>query len=305
MTVLDRILPFSNHTAVALGVFDGVHIGHQAVIGQAVNGIEQGLKPIVFTFDMAYQKPFNKQGQDLILSERLKWEKFSSLGVDTVLNIRFDSVKDISPEVFVKEILIDTLRAKQIVCGFDFRFGKGAAGNPELLRRLCQEADVTLIVVPPMMDEGETVSSTRIRDHLKAGEIEIANRLLGYDYTIDMAVIDGYKNGRRLGFPTINQAFESDQLIPCYGVYASRVLVDGKVYGGVTNIGVKPTVAGERNPLAETYIIGYHNNLYGRQIPVSLFAYLRPEKKFDNFTILSETVNRDIAAVKQMFNIKE
>ncbi len=305
MTVLDRILPFTNNTAVALGVFDGVHIGHQAVIGEAVNGIEQDLKPIVFTFDMAYQGPYNKQGQDLILSERLKWEKFSSLGVDTVLNIRFDSVKDISPEAFVKEILIDTLRAKRIVCGFDFRFGKNAVGTPDLLRRICPEEDITLIVVPPMMEEGQAVSSTRIRCHLKAGEIEIANRLLGYDYTIDMAVIDGLKNGRRLGFPTINQAFEPNQLIPCFGVYASRVVIDGKTYGGVTNVGVKPTVAGERNPLAETYIIGYHQDLYGKQIPVSLFAYLRPEKKFENFTTLSETVNRDIATVKQMLNIKE
>lgn len=304
MTVWDQIRPFKNNTAIALGVFDGVHIGHQAVIGEAVNGVEQGLTPVVFTFDMGDQKPFNKRGQEMILTERLKQQKFAQLGVDTVLCVRFDDVKDESPEYFAKEILLKTLRAKRIVCGFDFRFGKNASGTPELLRQICEAESIELVVVPPMMEEGEPVSSTRIRRYLKAGDIDSANRLLGYDYTVESKVIDGLKNGRKLGFPTINQAFAPDQLVPRYGVYASRVEIDGMEYGGVTNIGVKPTVAGERSPLAETFIIGYDQDLYGRSIPVSLFAFLREEQKFESFEALTKMIDQNIQTVKEILKIK-
>lgn len=299
MTVWDSIRPLKKSTSIALGVFDGVHIGHQAVIGEAVNGVEHGLLPIVFTFNMESQKPYNKLDQSIILTERVKLKKFEELGVDTVLSIRFEEVKDQTPEDFVKEILINTLSAKRIVCGFDFRFGKNAAGTPALLQKLCEEAGVTLVVVPPMMEGGEPVSSTRIRTCLQEGSIVAANDLLGYDYTIELKVIDGFKNGRRLGFPTINQAFEKDQLVPRYGVYASRVTVDGKTYGGVTNVGVKPTVHGKRSPLAETFIIGLDADLYGKYVSVSLLEFLREERKFSSMEELAETVRQNIETVSR------
>ena len=300
MTVMEHICTPERDTAVALGVFDGVHIGHQAVIGEAVNGREDGLLPVVFTFHMGRQRPVNKRGQDVILTDSLKQQKLSELGVETIYKIHFDEVREFAPEYFVREILAKSLRAKKIVCGYDFRFGKDAAGDCELLQRLCAELGVRAVVVPPMLDGGEPVSSTRIRHCLKSGDITGANRLLGYEYTIDMKVIDGLKNGRKLGFPTINQEFAPGQLVPRFGVYASHVLLDGKAYGGVTNIGVKPTIAGVRSPLAETFIIGIDRDLYGQHIPVSLFCFLRGERKFSGLDELSSTVKQNIETVKSM-----
>lgn len=300
MTVIDHIETPKQKTAVALGVFDGVHIGHQAVIGEAVNGREEGLLPAAFTFSMGRQKPVNKRGQEAILTDRLKQQKLSELGAEILYKIRFDEVREYSPERFVKEVLIGKLRAARVVCGYDFRFGKDAAGDSALLRSLCEESGTEAVIVPPMLDGGEPVSSTRIRHSLKNGDIAAANRLLGYEYTIDMRVIDGMKNGRKLGFPTINQEYSPGQLVPRFGVYASHVLLDGKIYGGVTNIGVKPTIAGERSPLAETFIIGVDRDLYGQHIPVSLFCFLRGERKFSGLDELSVTVKQNIETVKQM-----
>lgn len=157
---------------------------------------------------------------------------------------------------------------------------------------------VEVVVVPPMMDQGQPVSSTRIRRYLKEGDIVSANRLLGYEYSYDMMVVDGLKNGRKIGIPTINQEFDPGFLIPKFGVYASKVWVDGKELLGITNIGVKPTIQGVRNPLAETYIIGFDQNLYGQKIPVSLFQYLREEQKFHDLKELSATVKKDIDRTK-------
>lgn len=298
MTVKTQIESITKPTSIALGVFDGVHIGHQAVIGEAVNGKDDGLTPVVFTFDTSAEKPDHKKGQETILTTSLKRQKMQELGVSVVYEIPFDTVKDYSPEYFVEHILFSRLHAAKIVCGFDFRFGKNAAGDTALLKQLCGKMGIEVVVVPPMKDRGKPVSSTRIRHYLKEGDVLSANRLLGYEYSYDMVVVDGLKNGRKIGIPTINQEFDPGFLIPKFGVYASKVIVDGKELLGITNIGVKPTIQGTRNPLAETYIIGFDQNLYGQKIPVSLFQYLREEQKFQNLDELSATVRRDIDRTK-------
>ena len=228
MTVKTQIESLTKPTSIALGVFDGVHIGHQAVIGEAVNGEADGLMPVVFTFDTGGEKPEHKKGQETILTTSLKRKKMEELGVSVIYEIPFDTVKDYSPEYFAEHILFSQLHAAKIVCGFDFRFGKNAAGNTELLKQLCCKMGVEVVVVPPMMDQGQPVSSTRIRRYLKEGDIVSANRLLGYEYSYDMMVVDGLKNGRKIGIPTINQEFDPGFLIPKFGVYASKVWVDGK-----------------------------------------------------------------------------
>ncbi len=307
MTVKTQIESITKPTSIALGVFDGVHIGHQAVIGEAVNGEADGLVPVVFTFDTSGEKPEHKKGQETILTTSLKRKKMEELGVSVIYEIPFDTVKDYSPAYFAEHILFSQLHAAKIVCGFDFRFGKNAAGNTELLKQLCSKMGIEVVVVPPMMDQGEPVSSTRIRHYLKGGDVVSANRLLGYEYSYDMMVVDGLKNGRKMGIPTINQEFDPGFLIPKFGVYASKVLVDGKELLGITNIGVKPTIQGVRNPLAETYIIGFDQNLYGRKIPVSLFQYLREEQKFHDLKELSATVKKDIDRTKILMkgNLKQ
>ncbi len=300
MKIENKLLDLQENTSVALGVFDGVHIGHQAVIGEAVNGRENGLVPVVFTFDLNHERPTHKKGQETLLTPRLKEQKIAELGAELMLNIPFEEVRTLSPEAFVEQILFHRLRAKQVVCGFDFRFGRDAAGDSALLERLGEALGIRVVVVPPMLDRGEPVSSTRIRHYLREGNISAANRLLGYEYCYDMTVVDGLKNGRKMGIPTINQEFAPGYLIPKFGVYASRVLLDGKEYLGMTNIGVKPTIAGNRNPLSETFIIGVDRNLYGQNIRVSLFQYLREERKFSGLAELSTTVKGDIDRVKAM-----
>ncbi len=302
MKIENRLLDLQENTSVALGVFDGVHIGHQAVIGEAVNGREDGLIPAVFTFDLKNGRPAHKKGQEIILTPRLKEQKIAELGMELMLNIPFEKVKDLSPEVFVEQILHKRLKAKRIVCGFDFRFGKNAAGDPALLQRLGEALGIRIAVLPPMRDHGEPVSSTRIRQYLREGDLPAANRLLGYEYCYDMTVVDGLKNGRKMGIPTINQEFDPGYLIPKFGVYASRVLLDGRAYLGLTNIGVKPTIAGTRSPLSETFIIGVDRDLYGQNVRVSLFQYLREERKFSGMEELSMTVRGDIDRVKAMLS---
>lgn len=300
MRVINHLQCMEQDTSVALGAFDGVHVGHQAVIGEAVNGVEVGLCPVVFTFDLSGSRPKQKQGQKQILSNAIKQEKIMALGAEVLLNISFEAVKDFSPDYFVKEILINKLRARRVICGFDFRFGKDAAGDTELLQDLCKREGVEVIVIPPMMDGGKPISSTRIRRYLDEGNIEAANRLLGYEFIYSMPVVDGLKNGKKWGFPTINQQFPPGALVPKFGVYASHVLVDGVIYGGITNIGVKPTIEGNRSPLSETYIIGTEKDLYGQIVPVSLFYFLRGEKKFHNVDELTKEVQNNIETVRQM-----
>ncbi len=298
MTVKTQLESLTEPTSIALGVFDGVHIGHRAVIGEAVRGAKNGLLPTVFTFQTGGEKPSHKKGQETILTADLKRKKLEELGVSVVYEIPFDTVKDDSPEYFAEQILFSRLNAKKIVCGFDFRFGKNAAGDTALLKRLCEERGIEVVVVPPMTDGGQPISSTRIRHCLQQGDIVSANRLLGYEYCYDMVVVDGLKNGRKIGIPTINQEFDPGFLIPKFGVYASKVSVGGKDLPGITNIGVKPTIQGVRSPLAETYIIGIDQNLYGQKIPVSLFHYLRAEQKFRDLDDLSATVKKDIDRAK-------
>ena len=300
MRVVNCLPSMKQATSIALGVFDGVHIGHQAVIREAVKGAAEGLCPVVFTFDLSEERPKQKQGQKQILSDAFKQKKIAALGAELLLNISFHTVKDFTPEYFVTEILLKTLHARRVVCGFDFRFGKNAVGDVSLLQRLCTARGIEVVVIPPMLDGGEPVRSTRIRRYLSAGDIEAANRLLGYEFIYAMPVVNGLKNGKKWGFPTINQKFSSKALVPKFGVYASHVLVDGVVYGGITNIGVKPTIEGKRSPLSETYIIGMEQELYGKTVPVSLFYFLRGEKKFNSVEDLTKEVQSNIETVSCM-----
>lgn len=301
MEIRHTLQKLNVHTSLALGVFDGVHIGHQAVIGEAACGGEDGLLSAVFTFDMKQMRPSRKEGQALILTDSLKQQKIAEMGISLLLDVPFETVRELSPKAFVRDVLYGRLSAKKVVCGYDFRFGKNAAGTPETLASLGKELGIEVLTVPPMMENGKAVSSTRIRYALMAGEIETANRLLGYPYTYDMPVTEGLKNGRKMGVPTINQEFAPGQLIPKFGVYASHVLLDGKTYLGMTNIGVKPTIDGVRSPLAETYIVGIDRDLYGRKVPVSLFAYLREEKKFSGLEELSAVVKGDIETIRSKY----
>ena len=279
--------------AVALGIFDGVHLGHRAVISKAtgVETPEGMLRAAVFTFS---QSPWAlpKDSAWELLSPAQKIKALESLGVEEMLLADFEQIRDMSPAEFVAEVLDASLHAKRVCCGFNYRFGKNGAGDAALLARLCGERGIEAVTVPPVEVDGRPVSASRIRRLIEAGEVKEAARLLGRPFTLDFNVVGGQKLGRLLGTPTINQPLPAHFVRPRFGVYASSVEVDGRVTHGVTNIGVRPTVGADA-PLAETWIADFTGDLYGKAVPVSLVQFLRPEQKFESVEELQRQILRD------------
>ena len=280
-------------SAVALGFFDGLHLGHTQVIVQA---LLQELTPIVFTFSNRSLLPKFTKREDIITYE-LKSELLEKMGVKHIFAPDFAAVKDMTAQQFVQEILVDRLNAGFVSCGYDFRFAKGGKANADTLRELCGSYGIEVCVVPAVKLDGETVSSTLIRELIKNGDMEKANLLLGYELTYSLEVIHGKKNGRKMGFPTINQTIPEGMTVPKNGVYKSRTKVGDTDYPSITNIGVKPTIdleKGEvRKPLMETHIIGFDGELYGEKVSVSLLSYMRAERKFSGLQELSEQLEKD------------
>ncbi|MBE6837584.1 MAG: bifunctional riboflavin kinase/FAD synthetase [Ruminococcus sp.] len=292
-------------TVVALGVFDGVHSGHRTVINEAVSFKEKGFLPVAFTFKTP---SVFKKGEKLqaILSDSIKAERLLRLGCEAVISPDFNELKNLSPEDFVKEILVEKLKAGVVVCGDDFRFGKNAQGNCETLKELGKKLDFEVKVVEPFMVSGEVLSSTMLRELIKNGEISKANRLLCENYELELEVVYGAQIGRTWNFPTINQIFPEGQVVVKFGVYCSRVLIDGVWYNGVTNVGVKPTVNEKSEPLAETFIMDYTGDLYGKKLRLSLYEFIREEKKFQSLDELKEEIAKNKKYAEKYFeNIKQ
>lgn len=288
---------------VAMGLFDGLHYGHRTVIRYAVEiaGRIPGTSPAVFTFDTASVTSKGDGGVDYILSREMKFELLESLGVKYVYSPDFSNFKDLDGERFVQLVLCDKFFAKCAVCGEDFRFGKGAKWGVKELDVLCKKRGIKLYSVPKVTENcGERISSTMIRGLIREGKIELANMLLGSGFALKLPVAYGRKLGRTLDFPTINQYFPKRQIVPKYGVYASRTEVCGGIYKSVTNIGVKPTV-GSDAPLAETYIIDYSGDeLYGETAKVTLTAFIRPERKFGSVDELKAQIAEDVRRAREI-----
>lgn len=279
MRYLKDIPVLNEPSAVALGLFDGVHRGHRAVIKKAVS-CAPALTPVVFTFTFDDPDQITKPHYAAILSDTRKREIFASLGVQAVVEPPFSSFRELSPEDFFQRILREKLNAKAVFCGGDYRFGKNAAGDAALMERFCKEAGIRFETVPSETEGDEPISSTRIRQLLRDGKPEESALLLGERYAIDFPVVHGRQLGRKMGYPTINQLYPSGSLLPKFGVYATLASIDGNDYPGVTNVGIKPTIAGGDTPSAETYLMGYSGDLYGRPVKLSFVSFLRPEKKF-------------------------
>lgn len=284
--------PLEWRTAAALGVFDGVHLGHRTVIDRAVSLGGGELRSVVFTFR---QDTVMNKGSVRLLSDADKLYRLSQRRVDLVCSPPFNEVRELSAEDFVREILVGRLRCRFAVCGRDFRFGKNAAGDAALLSALGREYGFETVVLDKLALGGETVSSTAIKEYIRRGEIVRANELLGYRFGYRLPVIHGRELGRTWDFPTINQLLPGGIVMPRFGVYCSRVKIDGHRYTGVTNIGVKPTVGEEKVPLAETYILGFNGDLYGMTVQVSLERFIRPERKFESVDELRRQIELDTA----------
>lgn len=243
MQTFFELLPEKQNTSAALGFFDGLHIGHRKVIGEAVRGSENGLVPICFTFAQSPKSVLKNQPQEALMSVEDKKTALSEIGIQHLYMCDFKSVVDVAPRKFVEDMLIKTLKAKKLCCGFNYTFGKNGEGNTELLAEICKENGIELQVLPPVEEKEGVVSSTLIRELIKDGNVRRANELLGSYFGFGGEVVHGQHLGRELGTPTLNQSLHEELVVPKFGVYASCVtLDDGRKFCGVTNIGVKPTV---------------------------------------------------------------
>lgn len=278
-------------TAVALGYFDGLHLGHVYVIGQTLS--QKGLKPAVFTFNCDTTLPKFAKQEDIISFEN-KREILEKMGVEYLYAPDYADVCGLGYEQFVSEILVKRLNIGFACCGENFRFGKGGEGNPTRLSELAEKYDFTAHIADDVCVDGEAVSSTRIREFIREGKIEEANRLLGYELSFKLPVVYGNRIGRTLSFPTINQIIPSTNVVPRFGVYKSFAQVDGKNMRAITNIGIRPTVGKTSGVVMETHILAYAGDLYGQQIAVSLSGFLRGEKKFADLSELKEQIALDI-----------
>lgn len=291
MQIFRTLSPYPANTAVALGYFDGVHLGHRAVLNEAVRCKSEGLVPTAFTFSST-PKPEDKRAQISTYDEKI--ELLEKVGIEVLYIIDFELLRDKSPEQFVSEIISGVFNAKKVFCGFNYRFGKLGAGDTEDLTRLCAEHGITACVCAPVEKNGVVVSSTEIRRLLQCGDVENANALLGYDFDIKNEVVEGNHLGTAMDTPTINLTFKKNIILPKFGVYASVVTVDGTKYAGVTNIGVKPTVSNGNAPNCETWLPLYNGGkLYGKTVEVRLKKFIRPEQKFDSIDELQAAIKRD------------
>jgi riboflavin kinase/FMN adenylyltransferase len=288
---------------VALGNFDGFHLGHQAVVGRAVERARAAGKPaIVATFDphpMRYFRPDSPWFRLTGLDQRQRL--FAEAGVDAMYVFEFDAaLAGLSAEEFVTKRLVDDLGVAGVVTGEDFTFGKGRSGNIPMLRALGEQHGFSVDTIAPVQLDGETVSSTRIREALRDGDPREAARLLTRPYTIEGAVQHGDKVGRTLGFPTANVDM-ANYLRPAYGIYAVRGrLPDGRVLDGAANLGVRPSFDPPKE-LLEPYFFDFSGDLYGQTIAVELIDFIRPEAKFDGMDALMAQMAKDVETARALF----
>ena len=281
--------------AVALGNFDGVHKGHQALISECVaSAKEQGISSVVFTF---LNHPLNEIASKCVVKSIMtlkeKAEAVEALGADIMVAVPFnEEIRKSSPEEFVKSVLVDSLSAKMAFCGFNYSFGYKGAGGPEQLTGLGNKYGFAVNVMDEFDIDGKPVSSTRIREALAAGDVESFETLSGRRYCISGKVIPGEHFGRKMGFPTVNLALNHDMALPANGVYITHIFVNNQRYSSVTNVGNKPSV-GLFAKNAETHIFDFSGDLYGSDIKVEFVKMTRPEMRFDSLEALSRQIEQD------------
>lgn len=294
MQCLDSLtkIEYGQGTSIALGYFDGVHLGHRAVLGAAVgDSAAHGLVPAAFTFALPAQGGF--KGKRILTPEE-KRRRIDALGIRLYLRPPFEAFCALSPEQFVRGVLHGAYGARAVFCGENFTFGRDKAGTVETLRALCADVGIRVGVVPMAQYAGSTISSTRIRRHLESGDIEGVNAMLGEDYAVDFAIRHGRQIGRTLGFPTINQIYPAGVLVPRSGVYVTEVLLsDGSRHAGATGLGSRPTVNDNAQDVTcETFMPGFAGELYGQTARVRFCHFLWPTHKFADREELAAMVRR-------------
>lgn len=273
-------------TAIALGTFDGLHRGHRAVIEQT--------KPyysIAVTFYVPPKSVMSGKPQLLILPKDREI-RLKDLGVNQVVMQDFNDVRNIEASEYIEK-LCEKYNPSRLVCGFNYRFGKDARGNTSYLNDFCKQNDIEFCCVTPQCDGEDVVSSTAIREYIKNGDVETASSLLYGGFSFTAQVLHGDARGRTIGFPTANQIFPELLVKPKFGVYISKVTINGKCYNAVTNIGIRPTYKTDKVG-CETYIKDFDGDIYGKQMKLQLLRFVREEQKFNSLEELKSAILKDV-----------
>lgn len=293
-----------HNTCVTLGKFDGLHRGHQLLLEELAKWEALGYTSVMFTFDYHPENLFSEREIDLIYTEEEKRILLEENGPKVLISYPFTKESaSIEPEEFIRKILVEQLDAKVIVVGSDYRFGRKRRGDVTMLKQFADQFGIELIICDKLKYENEVISSTRIREELRIGHIRQVNDMLGHPFTIMGEVVHGNQIGRTLQAPTVNLLPASHKLLPPRGVYASKVIHQGKEYYAVTNIGCKPTVESNGRVGVESHILDFNQDIYGHFIQVELYEYERGEVHFQSLEELKSQLKTDIQFAKQVFTL--
>ena len=288
---------------LAIGVFDGVHRGHQAVISTSAEHARAASgTPVVVTFDPHPEKVLRPESAPHLLSAtQHKIALIRALGVEHLLIINFDKqFAATEPEDFVQQLVTHSKPLREICVGHEWSFGKKRRGNLDLLKRLGANMNFDVVGILPVKINGAVVSSTAIRQAIEKGDLTKAAEMLGHEYTILGTVTRGDNLGKKIGFPTANLSAHSEQFPP-NGVYAAEARIDGKLYRGAINLGIRPTVSsGKSERVLEIHLFDFNHDIYGRDVEVRFLRFLRPEKKFENLDALVQQIRQDAEQARQL-----
>jgi len=303
---IHQLQPALSSSVVTIGNFDGVHRGHQQLIENVVREARHfGIPSVVYTFfphPMAVLHP--ERATSRLFDLRDQQEQFQQRGIENVVIEKFTKeFAQISPGDFLQKYLIEALHPQTLVVGHDFNFGADRAGNIPFLEKFCAEKGIRLIIIPPFQEDGRAISSSRIREELKAGQVEKANDLLGRRYYLRGPVEKGFQRGRTIGVPTAN-VHPDVEFVPRQGVYGTLTMVGGKLHPSITNIGINPTFhEDKKSPVkVESHIFDLDAQLYGIDVEVHLLHFLRDEKKFSGIDELKIQIQKDMAEARRYFH---
>ena len=290
-------IQLAQETAVAIGKFDGIHIGHRRLLEEILARKKSGLTACVFTFDPPPAVLFGCSDGKELTTKQEKRLLFGRMGVDILVEFPMNrETAAMAPEVFARDVLAGQLQVRFLAAGTDLSFGAKGAGNAGLLRRMGTELGFEVKTIDKVCMEGEEVSSTLVRREVEEGDMERAQRLLGMPYMIAGEVVRGNQVGRTLGFPTVNVLPGEEKLLPPNGVYFSQVRCGDRVYRAISNVGYKPTVTDRKVMGVESYLYDFEGDMYGKHVEVYLHKFRRPERRFDSLEALRRQLQEDIAA---------
>lgn len=287
------------HLSLALGYFDGVHSGHQAVIQNAVDfAAQNGVKSAVITFKDHPCCFFYGVCPKYILSRIEREKHIKNLGVDYLYELDFDeNLSSLSAEAYLKSVLIKNFKPKAITTGFNHNFGAQKSGDVDFLKKKQEIYNYKHFQVPPKKLEEELISSTAIRNLLASGKVEKANKMLGYNFSLSGKVIQGAMLGRQIGYRTANIVYPNELIGLPYGAYSTKVTLNGATFSGVTNFGIRPTISESKFQSLETHILNFDEDIYGEKITVEFLKMIRPEKKFASLDELKKQISIDILSI--------